>query len=595
MCGAQVQTRAPLVPPAVARWRRSAAPAALAAAATMVASTPGQVDLDLAAQYREHASEIRQAKQELGELWPPPAAVVPEAWRESLLLRFLVGFKYDATLAAGRFRDMLAWAAANDIGAVRARVNAGLQPADYPFRAAIEPFYPVEEAGLDHEGHPVTVLFLGRVDVSSLLLAATAAEVRWYLLHEMEYRLCRYQAATVRTGKLVRGLYIIDFRGFSLQKLVANSGSFSVVKDLLKEITTFYVEMISANIVVNCPLVRLVRPVITMLTPPRSRFKNQIFGGYREFKELLLATGPAEVLHDPVVANAENPVAVAGAGAAGSTVYEPVVLPAVGAVAAGRWELRAGEGAAWRVRASGPAAVKAVAVLRPSGEEVGSKILAPPLDTMEIRPPHRTDGSTNGCTTVELRLESVADGAAASGWFGPSARPVAVSASSQSMQQMRTALQHDSPNHLGLWVNAGGRGGRCKPAGGPGSSPQQWRAAEPAGPTGGGSGGGGRSSCRGRRRRAGPAAAAPSSRAGRGGTGHGRQWRRRWRGRGPVRRRRSAEPGDAFAGRERGGGRGLDHRCRPPQLRARRKAVRRVHAGGLAWGGEAVGRHPALL
>ena len=99
-------------------------------------STPGQVDLSLVEQYHQHAARLAEAKQRLGSLWPPPPALVPPEWGDSLLLRFLVGFKYDVEAAAERFQRMLEWAAANDIAAVRAKILGGLQPADYPFRCA---------------------------------------------------------------------------------------------------------------------------------------------------------------------------------------------------------------------------------------------------------------------------------------------------------------------------------------------------------------------------------------------------------------------------------------------------------------------------
>ena len=62
-------------------------------------------------------------------------------------MRFFIGFKKNAEMAAQAFAEMLHWREKHDVNEIRKRIMDGLQPHQFPRYTFVRRFYPLLKTG----------------------------------------------------------------------------------------------------------------------------------------------------------------------------------------------------------------------------------------------------------------------------------------------------------------------------------------------------------------------------------------------------------------------------------------------------------------
>ena len=62
-------------------------------------------------------------------------------------MRFFIGFKKNAEMAAQAFAEMLHWREKHDVNEIRKRIMDGLQPHQFPRYTVVRRFYPLLKTG----------------------------------------------------------------------------------------------------------------------------------------------------------------------------------------------------------------------------------------------------------------------------------------------------------------------------------------------------------------------------------------------------------------------------------------------------------------
>jgi hypothetical protein len=192
--------------------------------------------------------------------WPPSRESVPEEWEQALLLRFFIGFKKNCEAAAEAFHKMLAWREAHDVNDIRKKIMGGMVPEQFPRYTSLHRFYPLLKTGADKNGCPIMITLTGLIDPAKLVKAATLDEIRNYIIYEMEAKLIQLSLLTVETGILYRALEIHDLKGLGMHHLAP--GPIQLLRQIVSEVSSNYVEMADKVLILNCPFATVVRGVL---------------------------------------------------------------------------------------------------------------------------------------------------------------------------------------------------------------------------------------------------------------------------------------------------------------------------------------------
>ena len=94
-----------------------------------------------------------------------------------------------------------------------------------------------------------------------MLKAASFDEILLYFIYDAEYKLNRIQTLSLERNVLVRLQNVFDAQGFSMTKHL-NRKNVGVLKQAMDEITPRYVEMVEKVMIINCPLAKVVKPIV---------------------------------------------------------------------------------------------------------------------------------------------------------------------------------------------------------------------------------------------------------------------------------------------------------------------------------------------
>eukprot|EP00004_Rigifila_ramosa_P014550 TRINITY_DN3316_c0_g1_i4.p1 TRINITY_DN3316_c0_g1~~TRINITY_DN3316_c0_g1_i4.p1 ORF type:complete len:317 (-),score=81.12 TRINITY_DN3316_c0_g1_i4:31-915(-) len=136
-------------------------------------------DVKISEMLEQYAGDLQELRGLLGSELDPE---IDDIW----MLRFLS--RSTPAKAAVRLRAMMAWRKENNMAAIKAKIEAGMRPCDFPGYAAIARHFPQAAVHkTTRSGMPVTLELYGRADVQKLLEEMTAEEFFVYGLHRLEY------------------------------------------------------------------------------------------------------------------------------------------------------------------------------------------------------------------------------------------------------------------------------------------------------------------------------------------------------------------------------------------------------------------------
>jgi len=234
--------------------------------------------------------------------WPCDASTAPPEWQDALLLRFFIGFKRNAPVAAEAFGKMLQWRKDNKINEIRDKIMGGLQPEKFPRYEQLRRFYPLLKTGFDKNGCPIMITLTGLIDPAKLIKAATLDEIRMYIIYEMEHKLIQLSKLTADTGVLMRALEVHDLKGLGMHHLA--TGPIGLLRKIVSEVSSNYVELADKVLLLNVPYATVVRSILKQVVPARSQHKLAVMGGLADYQDCLLAHAGRGQYHEYLLGGA---------------------------------------------------------------------------------------------------------------------------------------------------------------------------------------------------------------------------------------------------------------------------------------------------
>ncbi|TYZ68315.1 hypothetical protein PybrP1_006756 [[Pythium] brassicae (nom. inval.)] len=139
------------------------------------------------------------------------------------LLRFLRGHKMNVSVAATKFREMLAMRQQLHLNEIRtAIVEKNLSPDEFPYFQKIIPHLPFLQA-YDLGGVRNDLVFYfemtGYADLTSLAEHVSDDEWQTFFLYDLEYRALRLDQLSRAREQLVQSVFVRDLTGFSLARV----------------------------------------------------------------------------------------------------------------------------------------------------------------------------------------------------------------------------------------------------------------------------------------------------------------------------------------------------------------------------------------
>mmetsp|Transcript_11756 Transcript_11756/g.28488 ORF Transcript_11756/g.28488 Transcript_11756/m.28488 type:complete len:414 (-) Transcript_11756:96-1337(-) len=215
--------------------------------------------------------------------------------RDTWLVRFLVGFKWDVKLASERWYNMTAFRDKYKIDAIRQKMEDGMKPHDFPGYLEHHKCYQCTlclSAGRAKDGSPVNIEQTPKFDFDSLL-AIPQQTSDLYLLHNIEYHAYLLDELARQTGRLHGFVKIMDLQGVTLgqvkwvRKWQAHTANRK--ERMQQDILECYPECFAKVFVINAPsffsaIWRLIKPFI----PPRTAEKVAVLSNKAKATEALL-------------------------------------------------------------------------------------------------------------------------------------------------------------------------------------------------------------------------------------------------------------------------------------------------------------------
>ncbi|KAH7492484.1 Sec14 cytosolic factor [Phytophthora ramorum] len=172
------------------------------------------------------------------------------------LLRFLRGHKMNVSVAATKYREMLALRQKLNLDDIRDDiVSNSMSPDEFPHFQKIIPHLPFLDTYdlFSSEGHVFYFEMTGYADVHNLLIDLTEEEWQTFFLYSMEYRALKLDQLSRQTEKLVQTILVRDLSGFSITRF--NSKLLKRIRSPVSIATKCYPESMHKVLVLHAPWV----------------------------------------------------------------------------------------------------------------------------------------------------------------------------------------------------------------------------------------------------------------------------------------------------------------------------------------------------
>ncbi|EGZ25626.1 hypothetical protein PHYSODRAFT_485106 [Phytophthora sojae] len=171
------------------------------------------------------------------------------------LLRFLRGHKMNVSVAATKYREMLAMRQKLNLDNIRDDiVNNNMGPDEFPhFQKIIPhlPFLDTYDVFSAADGHVFYFEMTGYADFHKLLTEVTEEEWQTFFLYSMEYRALKLDQLSRQNEKLVQTILVRDLSGFSIARF--NPKLLKRLKPLVSIATKCYPESMHKVLVLHAP------------------------------------------------------------------------------------------------------------------------------------------------------------------------------------------------------------------------------------------------------------------------------------------------------------------------------------------------------
>lgn len=220
-------------------------------------------------------------------------------------LRFLIGFKWNAKLAAEKFTSMVKYRVQNGLDSIRIQMESGrLEPPEFPgYREHHEAYAHASFdvcSGSARGARPLAIECLGKFDWAALF-AIDNNTADAYMMHVMEWSFMKLDQAFLKTGRLVGYVKIFDLSSCSMKQVQWvrkwNQANAERRQRLGVDINECYPEWFAKVIVVNAPsyfpgVWKVFRPFV----PARTAEKVEVESSFACAKRKMLHFVDAAVL-----------------------------------------------------------------------------------------------------------------------------------------------------------------------------------------------------------------------------------------------------------------------------------------------------------
>ncbi|KAL3666071.1 hypothetical protein V7S43_008862 [Phytophthora oleae] len=171
------------------------------------------------------------------------------------LLRFLRGYKMNVSVAATKYREMLALRQKLKLDDIRDDIASNnMVPDEFPhFQKIIPhlPFLDTYDIFSAHDGHVFYFEMTGYADLQKLLTDVTEEEWQTFFLYSMEYRAMKLDQLSRQNETLVQTIMVRDLSGFSFARF--NPKLLKRLKPLVSIATKCYPESMHRVLVLHAP------------------------------------------------------------------------------------------------------------------------------------------------------------------------------------------------------------------------------------------------------------------------------------------------------------------------------------------------------
>ncbi|KAG6578159.1 Phosphatidylinositol transfer protein SEC14 [Phytophthora cinnamomi] len=171
------------------------------------------------------------------------------------LLRFLRGHKMNVSVAATKYREMLAMRQKLNLDDIRDDiVSNNMEPDEFPhFQKIIPhlPFLDTYDIFSAADGHVFYFEMTGYADFHKLLTEVTEDEWQTFFLYSMEYRALKLDQLSRQNERLVQTIQVRDLSGFSIARF--NPKLLGRLKPLVSIATKCYPESMHKMLVLHAP------------------------------------------------------------------------------------------------------------------------------------------------------------------------------------------------------------------------------------------------------------------------------------------------------------------------------------------------------
>ncbi|KAI8803806.1 CRAL-TRIO domain-containing protein [Cladochytrium replicatum] len=211
-------------------------------------STDGIIIAEAIAQYRTQIDELKAACADMVPSDPP------EPYDDLFFLRFLLTYKGSVAEALAIVRRTITWRLEN--ADVLKRIREGTGGPLYDEKVSLYSVSSLHGSTVDGN-HPVFIIRTGLTDVKLILDVAKPEEFLTWAIMQREQYFAVCDAATRRTGRLVKAFIINDFRGARISWSLIDSRIMKISGSAGREGDLYYPQLLAATVVVNAPSVAL--------------------------------------------------------------------------------------------------------------------------------------------------------------------------------------------------------------------------------------------------------------------------------------------------------------------------------------------------
>ena len=184
---------------------------------------------------------------------------------QTLLYRFLKGWKFDVTATVQRVNSSQHYRAEHGLTALRDKA-ASMEQRQFPHAEQILKYWPhVIMHGYDKQGQPLSIERLGHSNPVLLCQAVTLEQLMLYHHYHMECKGALLAKMSVDKDSVVRGCKIMDLQGLGKQHLTGKGIGY--FKSVISASQDNYPETMGGLFIINAPWVfniawKMVRPLL---------------------------------------------------------------------------------------------------------------------------------------------------------------------------------------------------------------------------------------------------------------------------------------------------------------------------------------------